>query len=82
MLEAMNAGAGFNGGGGGTNVSVVVNRNSSNSQVRETERDTPDGKQIEITIEDVVVRSVRRGGRVAEAFQDQYGLNRAVGSRV
>ena len=41
---------------------------------------TPDGKQIEFTIAEVVTKQVRRGGMIADAIESQYGLNRATGT--
>jgi tape measure domain-containing protein len=79
MLEAMNAGATFQVGGGGS-TSVVVNNNATGTKASAVERDTPDGRQIEVTIEEVVVKNVRRGGRIADAVESQYGLNRAAGT--
>ena len=77
-LEAMNAGATI-GQGSTTNVAVIVNNNSS-AKATATERDTPDGKQIEIMIEDVVVKGVRKGGRISDALESQFGVNRAAGT--
>lgn len=65
---------------GGSSVTVVVNNNASGTVATQTERDTPDGKQIEITIEEVVTKSVRKGGRIADALENQYGLNRSAGA--
>lgn len=79
-LEAMNAGATLGAGGSTQNVEVVVNNNANGTQATTSEQDTPDGKRIEITIEEVVVKSVRRGGRIADAMEGQYGLNRAAGT--
>lgn len=76
-LEAMNAGGVV---GGSQYVNVVVNNNAVGTQATASERDTPSGKQIEITIEEVVVKSVRRGGKIADAMEGQYGLNRSVGT--
>lgn len=76
-LEAMNAGATV--GNSSPNVSVTV-ITPPGMTARTSERDTPDGKQIEVKIEEVVVRNIRGGGRVADALEGQYGLNRAVGA--
>lgn len=76
-LEAMNAGATI--GNGSPNVSVTV-ITPPGMTARTSERDTPDGKQIEVKIEEVVARNVRSGGRIADALEGQYGLNRAVGT--
>ena len=76
-LEAMNAGATL--GNNPPNVSVTV-ITPPGMTARTSERDTPDGKQIEIKIEEVVARNVRSGGRIADALEGQYGLNRAVGA--
>jgi len=77
-LEAMNAGSTV--GSGSQYVEVVVNNNAAGTQATAAQQDTPDGKRIEITIEEVVVKSVRRGGRIADAMEGQYGLNRAAGA--
>lgn len=76
-LEAMNAGGVI---GGSQYVEVIVNNNAAGTRATASEQDTPSGKQIEITIEEVVVKSVRRGGRIADAMEGQYGLNRSVGT--
>lgn len=76
-LEAMNAGATI--GNNSPNVSVTV-ITPPGMTARTSERDTPDGKQIEVKIEEVVARNVRSGGRIADALEGQYGLNRAVGA--
>lgn len=79
-LDAMNAGATLNGGAGGKpNVSIVINTPPGTTTTKE-ERDTPDGKQIEFTIAEVVTKQVRRGGMIADAIESQYGLNRATGT--
>lgn len=76
-LEAMNAGATLNNGSPNVSVTVIT---PPGMTARTSERDTPDGKQIEVKIEEVVVRNIRGGGRVADALEGQYGLNRAVGA--
>lgn len=80
-LEAMNSGASLplNGGAGPTVVVNVVN-NSSGTTVKQEERETPNGRELTVMIEDVVATSVRKGGRVADAMEGQYGLNRALGA--
>lgn len=76
-LEAMNAGATIGGGEQNVDITIIT---PPGTTARTDERDTPDGKQIEIRIEEAVVKNVRSGGRIAEAFEGQYGLNRATGS--
>lgn len=76
-LEAMNAGATIGGGDQKVDITIIT---PPGTTARTDERDTPDGKQIEIRIEEAVVKNVRSGGRIAEAFEGQYGLNRATGS--
>lgn len=76
-LEAMNAGATIGGGQQNVDITIIT---PPGTTARTDERDTPDGKQIEIRIEEVVVKNVRSGGRIADAFEGQYGLNRATGS--
>lgn len=78
MLEAMNSGATI-GATGQQNVSIVINT-PPGTTAKSEERDTPDGKQIEITIAEVVVKQVRKGGMIADAMESQYGLNRATGT--
>lgn len=80
-LEAMNRGqqVGTGQGGGGSVVSVTVNNNAAGTQATTTERDGPNGKEIEVLIEQVTARSVKRGGPLATAMESQYGLNRAAG---
>lgn len=77
-LEAMNSGATI-GTSGQLNVGIVINT-PPGTTARAEERDTPDGKQIEITIAEVVTKQVRRGGMIADAIESQYGLNRATGA--
>lgn len=76
-LEAMNAGATLSSNAPNVSVTVIT---PPGMTARTTERDTPDGKQIEVKIEEIVVRNVRGGGRIADALEGQYGLNRAVGA--
>lgn len=81
-LEAMNAGASLNGGGGGTQVvvPVTVNNMAENTKVTTREKQGPNGKEIELLIETVVIKQVRNGGPIGNAVESQYGLNRAVGT--
>lgn len=79
-LEAMNRGGTASSSGGGQNISIVVNNNAEGTTSRESVRDTPDGKEIEITIERVVIANVRSGGKIAQTFEAQYDLNRALGT--
>ena len=76
-LEAMNSGR--YSGDSGSQVNVIVNNNADGTTVRKDERQTPNGRDIEITIERVVVGQVQRGGRIASAVEGMYGLNRAAG---
>lgn len=78
-LEAMNAGADMRMNGSG-NVEVFVNNYSSNTQTTTKERETPNGRQIEVTIRDVVARDIRSGGPIASAAETQWNLNRAAGT--
>lgn len=79
-LEAMNRGQSFDGQSSGSNVRVIVNNNSSNTQTTQTERDTPTGKEVIVTIENVVVKQIKSGGPIADAMESQYQLNRAAGT--
>lgn len=79
-LEAMNAGRWTGGeGGGGQNVNVIVNA-PPGSQVEQRQRQTDQGREIEITIKRVVSQDIRSGGTIADTMQSQYGLNRAAGA--
>lgn len=86
-LEAMNRGATvantpnlISNGGSGPSVSVIINNNAPDTTTSQRERDTPNGKEIEVTIERVVAGNIRSGGKIASAVEAQYGLNRATGS--
>jgi hypothetical protein len=81
-LEAMNRGytAPASGSTGGSTVNVIVNNNAPDTRTTQRERDTPNGKEIEITIERVVAGNIRSGGKIATAVEAQYGLNRATGT--
>ena len=79
LLEALNSGADVGSSGASPRVNIVINTPAGTATTRE-ERDTPDGKQIEFTIANAVVKQVRRGGIIAEALESQYGLNRATGT--
>jgi hypothetical protein len=59
---------------------VIVNNMAPDTQSRVAERDTPNGKEIEVTIERVVTDNIRKGGRIAATVESQYGLNRAAGT--
>jgi tape measure domain-containing protein len=83
ILEAMNAGADFSALAsqrGGGSVKVIINNNADGTKVRQEERNGPDGRELEVTIERVAARSVAKGGQLANAIESQYGLNRAQGS--
>ncbi len=75
-LEAMNAGATI----GGSKTTVIVNNNAEGTKATTQERDTPNGKEIEVIIERVVASQIKSGGRVADAIEGQYGLQRSRGS--
>lgn len=80
-LEAMNRGQSVNQGAPGeSSVRVIVNNNAPETRATAQERNTPNGKEIEVTIERVVIGSIRSGGRIASAMEGQYGLNRSVGA--
>lgn len=79
-LEAMNRGGTMVAGSQAQNVSIVVNNNADGTTATTKERDTPDGKQIEITIERVVRKQIKSGGGIADSLESQYGLNRAAGT--
>jgi hypothetical protein len=59
---------------------IIVNNNAPDSQARVVERDTPNGKEIEVLIEKVIVGGIRRGGKISDAIEGQYKLNRAAGT--
>lgn len=64
---------------GKSDVKVIVNNNAPDTRATTNERDTPNGKEIEVTIERVVVSSIKKGGAISGAIEGQYGLNRAQG---
>ncbi|MGC4075471.1 MAG: phage tail tape measure C-terminal domain-containing protein [Rubrivivax sp.] len=64
-----------NGAFGGSNVKVVVNNNAAGTKATTRERDTDEGKLIEVLIE-AAASNVRSGGVLADAFAGTYGLNR------
>lgn len=80
-LEAMNRGYSptTQNQSSGPVVSVIVNNNAPDTRTTQRERDTPNGKEIEVTIERVVAGNIRNGGKIATAVEAQYGLNRATG---
>ncbi len=78
-LESINSGRGVP-SGDGQNVTVIVNNNASGTTATKQERQGPSGREIEITIEQVMTKQVRTGGPVAQALESQYGLNRASGT--
>lgn len=80
-LEAMNRGQAVQQSptSSGT-VQVIVNNNADGTKATTQERDTPTGKQIEVTIERVFIQGIRKGNGIASALEGQYGLNRAVGT--
>lgn len=83
VLEAMNRGQTVQPGGtGGSPVymSVVVNNKADGAQATAQERQGPNGPEIEVLIENVAARSVRKGGTLAAALESQYGLNRGIGA--
>ncbi len=79
-LEAMNSGATIGGEGGKSNVYVTVNNMADGTRATTQERDTPDGREVEVTIERVVTKQIRSGGPIAAAAEAQWGLNRASGT--
>lgn len=68
------------GQGGGTNVQVNV-INQAGAQVVATERETSDGRVIDVLIKQIetnVARSIRSGGTaISRAIENTYGVNRA-----
>lgn len=79
-LEAMNSGAVVGQGGGGEKVRVIVNNNAPGTRATAEERQTPNGREIEVKIAEVVARDVRRGGPISNTMESQYGLNRTAGT--
>lgn len=75
-LEAINAG----GTVGGSNVSVVVNNNAPGTKATTTERNTPNGREIEVTVAEIVSKDIRSGGPISNSIETQYGVNRAAGT--
>lgn len=86
VLEAMNRGAVVSNqptafaSGGQAVVKVSIINNADGTRIRQEEKDGPDGRELEVTIERVAARSISNGGLLASAVESQYGLNRAQGS--
>lgn len=59
------------------NVQIIVNNNAPDTKATQQERDGPNGKEIEITIERVVNKNINTGGSIASTMEAKYGLNRA-----
>jgi tape measure domain-containing protein len=78
-LEAMNAGREVAPSSGRSPVTVIVNA-PPGSAVEQQQRETPSGTEIEVTIKKVMLDDVRRGGPVSRGYEQQYGLNRAMGA--
>lgn len=76
-VDNMSRAAGAGSAAGGVHVAVNV-INNTDSQVRTNERQSGDGRIIDIVIE-AVAADVAQGGRVAGSLQSTYGLNRGVG---
>lgn len=73
----------FNGGSGGGNTVVNVYNNADGTKATATKRDTQDGSQIDVIIEQIeqsIGANISRGTGIAPALERQYGLNRAAGS--
>jgi len=80
-LEAMNAGRDMPAAGGAVNNTYIYN-NASDTTVREESRtNETGGRDLEVFIENVSARSVRRGGALAAAVEGTYGLNRSVSAQ-
>ena len=58
---------------------VIVNA-PPGSSVEQQQRDTPNGREIEVTIKRVVAQDIRQGGTIADSLSQQFGLNRAYGT--
>lgn len=51
---------------------VVINNNASGVEVKQ--RATPDGSQIRVEIENVILRNLDKNGTIADRLQTKYGL--------
>ena len=77
-VDNMGGNAGVATGGGSVQVLVNVT-NNTDSRVTTNERQSGNGKIIDIVIE-AVAADVMNGGRVASSMQNAYGLNRGAGT--
>jgi tape measure domain-containing protein len=59
------------------NVQVIINNKVSDTKASTQERDGPNGREIEITIEKVVSKNINSGGSIASTIESKYNLNRA-----
>lgn len=83
LLEAMNNGQSPSAapvGNGSTVLNVTVNNNASGAKVKTETKEGPNGRELMIMIEDVVTDSIRSGGKIGDAIEGQYGVNRAAGT--
>lgn len=72
--------AGAASGANGAGVIITINNNAPGTEATKKEKDTPNGREIEITIGQVVAKQIRQGGPIADAAEAQWGLNRASGT--
>lgn len=77
-LEAMNSGGTLR--PDGQQVSIVINNNASGTEATTRERQTPNGREIEVTIAAVVRKDIKSGGPISADLESQYALNRAAGT--
>lgn len=69
-------------GGGGAYVSVNVINTTGNATARTEERDTPQGKTIDVIFEEMAANAIRRkGSKMNRAIGETFNLNTATTSR-
>lgn len=80
VLEAMNSGATVTGGSNGqTPVNIVINTpQGTTASTKKTQ--TPTSTDIEVMITQTVAKDFATGGKISRTVEQQYGVNRAVGT--
>lgn len=76
-VDNMRGGAAATGGAGQGNTSINI-YNQTDSRVTATERQSPDGRIVDVFIE-AAAADVARGGRLGNAIQTSFALNRGAG---
>jgi hypothetical protein len=62
--------------GGGNSSVTVINNSGQQQDVRTEEREGPDGKEIQVMIEDTIAQSAQKRGPAAQALEAHYDLKR------